>query len=691
MPVLTVTAEKLSNLRDVLAWWDSLTPETRRKLAKGITGVDFRAWVPATGGGGSTVTVNGASVTDPDLDDSTPAAVSGVNVKWQVSSSDVSAYVQAASETVKGVAELATSAETTAGLVVQASDTRLSDARTPTGAAGGDLTGTYPNPTLGTSGVTAATYGSATAVPQVTIDAKGRITLAANVTIAPAASSITGGAALTRVDDTNITLTLGGAPSTALLAAASITAGWTGTLAITRGGTGSGTAADARVALGLEIGVNVQAYDADLTTWAGLSPSANAQSLVTAANYAAMRALLDLEAGTDFYSVAGADAAFQPLDADLTALAGLTRTRGDLIVGSATQWTDLAVGASARILQSDGTDPSWVAVSGDITIAAGGAVTIGADKVTVGMIADAELKALAGLTSAADKGIMFTGAGTAAVYTLTAAGLALLDDADAAAQRVTLALFSDAEGDPAALGTAADGTSTFAARRDHVHTLPKLDDLAAPDDNTDLNASTTKHGLLLKLDNSATNFLNGQGAWAAPAGSGGAVVYLAEVDAVSVATVDFTGLGAAGYGGYWVRIQNVIPESDNVAFSHRIGTGVTPDWQAGAAAYAWSALAAGSSQADQSDSEIQLTGTSGQGNAAGEIGVFDLWWSDLTTASFDQCHWAGGVLNSAGNLIAHSGVGMVLDSTAITALRFYYSTGDIGTGHFVLFGIKDSA
>lgn len=83
-------------------------------------------------------------------------------------------------------------------------------------------------------------------------------------------------------------------------------------------------ASAARTTLGLVIGTNVQAFDADLSTWAGLTPSANAQSLVTAANYAAMRALLDLEAGTDFYSVSGANAAFQPLDSDLTALAALT-------------------------------------------------------------------------------------------------------------------------------------------------------------------------------------------------------------------------------------------------------------------------------------------------------------------------------------------------------------------------------
>lgn len=57
-------------------------------------------------------------------------------------------------------------------------------------------------------------------------------------------------AALTKTDDTNVTLTLGGSPSTALLNAASLTLGWTGQLAVTRGGTGLSTVAQGDILYG---------------------------------------------------------------------------------------------------------------------------------------------------------------------------------------------------------------------------------------------------------------------------------------------------------------------------------------------------------------------------------------------------------------------------------------------------------
>jgi hypothetical protein len=79
-------------------------------------------------------------------------------------------------------------------------------------------------------------YASGTALTKLAIGATGRF-----LSSTGSAPQWSAPAALTEVDDTNVTMTLGGTPSTALLSSVSMTLGWTGTLAVGRGGTGIST------------------------------------------------------------------------------------------------------------------------------------------------------------------------------------------------------------------------------------------------------------------------------------------------------------------------------------------------------------------------------------------------------------------------------------------------------------------
>ena len=69
------------------------------------------------------------------------------------------------------------------------------------------------------------------------------VTIGSGVSFVSGTLSATGvsGTALTRTNDTNVTVTLSGSPTTALLNATRLTMGWSGTLATTRGGTGLGS------------------------------------------------------------------------------------------------------------------------------------------------------------------------------------------------------------------------------------------------------------------------------------------------------------------------------------------------------------------------------------------------------------------------------------------------------------------
>jgi len=188
-------------------------------------------------------------------------------------------------------------------------------------------------------------------------------------------NSTLAGAALTKTDDTNITLTLGGSPTTALVHAASLTLGWNGTLAVARGGTGSGTAAGARTNLGAS------------TTGANLftvsDPSAirfvkiNADNSVTLDDAASFRT--DIGAGTgggDFSSNTSTS-----VDSEFILFSGTTGKIGKRATGSGVALVTSGV-FSAGSVDLSGSNASGIlaagrfpALTGDVTTSAGSLTT----------------------------------------------------------------------------------------------------------------------------------------------------------------------------------------------------------------------------------------------------------------------------------------------------------------------------
>lgn len=185
------------------------------------------------------------------------------------------------------------------------------------------------------------------------------------------------------------------------------------------------------------IGVSVQAYDAALQSISGLTTSANqliyttaSDTYTTASLTAAGRALLDdadaAAQRTTLGLVIGTNV--QAYDAGLQSISGLTTAADTMIYTTALDtYTTATLTAAGRALLDD--------------------VDTAAQRTTLGLVIgtnvqayDAALQSISGLTTAANQLIYTTAADTYTTASLTAAGRALLDDADTAAQRTTLGL-----------------------------------------------------------------------------------------------------------------------------------------------------------------------------------------------------------------------------------------------------------
>jgi hypothetical protein len=108
----------------------------------------------------------------------------------------------------------------------------LSGGGTVSAFTAGDLTPLF---------TTSVTNGTTTPDLQFALSSASANTWFGNATGGTTTPQFNASGSLTKTDDTNVTLTLGGTPTGSLLKGVSMTLGWTGTLAAARGGTGQGS------------------------------------------------------------------------------------------------------------------------------------------------------------------------------------------------------------------------------------------------------------------------------------------------------------------------------------------------------------------------------------------------------------------------------------------------------------------
>ena len=120
------------------------------------------------------------------------------------------------------------------------------------------------------------------------------------------------------------------------------------------GGSSGLNASTGRTSLGLVIGSDVQAYDAQLDTWSDVTPSANGKTLVASANYASMRTLLGAGTGNSNLALGTSSS---------TALAGNTAVDD---VSVAKLKTALASDMSGAVTIGDSNDT--VTIAGNFTV-----------------------------------------------------------------------------------------------------------------------------------------------------------------------------------------------------------------------------------------------------------------------------------------------------------------------------------
>jgi len=210
--------------------------------------------------------------------------------------------------------------------------------------------------------------------------------------------------------------------------------------------------------------------------------------------------------------------------------------------------------------------------------------------------------------------------------------------------------------------------------------------------------STGDWKLYFKSDGLYT--LGDDGTESGPLGTGGGdFVLISTTTASNDASIEFTSGIDSTYKGYALMVWDTVPATDNTYLQLHVSTNGGSTWESGASDYGWETQYRnwnGDFQSDRnaSDSKIVLNSTItgfdwGVGNASGEGMSARVYLSSPASSSVKQwCEYICFGVNSAGNLTRYWGTGMYKTAASYDGIRITFSSGNISSGTFKLYGIK---